>query len=357
LTPGHARPQISADGGATALTPTEAIEAALAEPETGWGLGVLGALGEFIRDAGEACATDDRPGVYRRVTARGGIAIGLNHPALRLIAWEETSPTAGLWRQGAALCLPEAAANIGGAALVTELGPDAEALHQAGHDAVLFDMGVGFAHCRACVRTAEPALLAALRAGSGQPLFAAGNPAGAAILAASPHRVFLSRLARIEVYQPIPPPGGRSPDGPHTHLLPELLRARRAHAATRPLPDGWLSCLDLFPAHPLRDPMLAPRPFDAARHAGFQALLAAFGLPELQREKQRLTDAVRAGLAPATFPPAAERHGRAAARVALRQLGWLEPGLPALPAWRAALEPAQEWAQDPALAEAMPGHG
>ncbi len=47
-------------------------------------------------------------------------------------------------------------------------------------------------------------------------------PAMAMILAANPHRVFLSRLGRIEVYQPIPPPSGKSPQGPHTHVLPQL---------------------------------------------------------------------------------------------------------------------------------------
>lgn len=322
------------------MTPRAAIETALAESETGWGIGVLGALGEFSRDAGEDCAAADTAAGFRRVTPRGGIAISLDHPGLRLIAWEEPSPAHGLWRQGAGLCLPEPQAAIGGAACVTELGPDDSALRPADRAAILFDMGVGFAHCRACVRSGDPVLLAALRAAAGRPLFAPDNPAGPAILAASPHRVFLSRLARIEVYQPIPPPDGKSPIGPHTHLLPGLLRAGRAHAATRPLPAGWVSCLDLYPAHPLRNAQELPRPFDAGHHAAFQALLAAFGLPELQAEKARLATAVRAGLAPAVFTPAADRHGRAAARITLRQLGWTEPGLAGLPAWRAALEPA-----------------
>jgi hypothetical protein len=312
----------------------EALHAALAEPGTGWGVGVLGALGEFTRDPGEPAGAAG----LGRLTARGGLAIRLDHPALRLIAWEEPSAAAGLWRQGAGLCLPEAEAAIGGADKVTELGPDPEALRPQDRDAVLFDIGVGFPHLRACVRTADPVLLAALRQGAGQPVFAPGNPAGGAILHASPHRVFLSRLARIEVYQPIPPPGGRSPRGPHTHLLPELLRARRAHPATRPLPPGWLSCLDLYPAHPLRDALGKPIPFDPGRHATFQALLAGFGLPPLLAEKARLAQALRQGQPPEAYAPPADRHGRAAARVALRQLGWAEPGLPALATWRAAFD-------------------
>ena len=83
------------------------------------------------------------------------------------------------------------------------------------------------------------------------------------ILAANPHRVFLSRLGRIEVYQPIPPASGKSPDGPHTHVLPRLLKSGRTHPATEPIPDGWFPCAHLYPPHPARDGMGEARPFDA----------------------------------------------------------------------------------------------
>jgi hypothetical protein len=280
----------------------------LADPETGFGVGVMGAIGEFIRDEGEACT----PLPLGMVTARGGLSIRTDHPALRLLAWEEVSSNPALWRQHAALMLPEADAAIGGASVVTALGPDQGALREEDRGAHLFDMGVGFGHLRACVRTAEPDLIAALEACCGKPLLAPDNLAGMHIVHRSPHRVFLSRLARIEVFQPIPPPDGRSPEGPHTHLLPKLLATGRAHAATSPIPEGWVSVLDIFPAHPLRTPMLVPRPFDQARHAAFQALVARFGLPEAAAAKR----AIREGAAEA----GTDRHSRAAARVAQRQM-------------------------------------
>jgi hypothetical protein len=88
---------------------------------------------------------------------------------------------------------------------------------------------------------------AALRAGVGRHLFDAGNPAGAAIARSSPTRVFVSALARLEVHQPIPPPDGRSPEGPHSHLLPGHLQAGRAHPPDSPLPAGWYCGLSLYP--------------------------------------------------------------------------------------------------------------
>ncbi len=102
-----------------------------------------------------------------------------------------------------------------------------------------------------------------LRKCVGLPVFAADNPAMKIILAASPHRVFISRIGRAEVYQPIPPAGGKSPDGPHTHVLPKLLQHKRTHAATEPIPEGWVPCAHFYPAHPLKDAMGRAHEFDA----------------------------------------------------------------------------------------------
>jgi hypothetical protein len=286
----------------------DALTALLDEYETGFAVGVMGAIREFIRDEGEPVTATP----LGRITARGGIAIRLARAEPRLIAWEEPSTDPRLWKQAAALILPEEEAAIGGNAVVTELGPDNQALREEDRSAELFDMGVGFAHLRACVRTADPALIRVLRDSCGMPLLDPANPAAMAIIHQSPHRIFVSKLARIEVFQPIPPPDGRSPEGPHTHLLPKLLATGRAHAATSPIPEGWVSVLDIFPAHPLRTPMLEPRAFDHARHSAFQALLARFGLPELLAAKH----AARQTRAEA----GEDRHARAAARVALRQM-------------------------------------
>ncbi len=55
-------------------------------------------------------------------------------------------------------------------------------------------------------------------------------------------------LGRIEVYAAIPTDGGASPEGPHTHLLPSLLRTGRELAAGVELPP------DLAPAAAFHPP-------------------------------------------------------------------------------------------------------
>ena len=87
--------------------------------------------------------------------------------------------------------------------------------------------------------------VARLRAACGTSLLANDAAMLGEIAMMSPQRVFASRLGRIEVFQPIPAPDGVSPEGPHTHVLPRLLKAGRTHAATLPIPDGLVPCLEL----------------------------------------------------------------------------------------------------------------
>ena len=326
-------------GQASTAAIADVIDGALRDPGTGWSTGVFGALAEFMHDPGEAVALEHAPGSISARTARGGLRVVCGNPQARLVAWEEPAQAPGQWRQAAALCLPAAQAAIGGAGCLTALGADAEALDPAHRGQLLFDIGAGFDHVRACIRTGDPGLVALLLAAEGQEVVLSGHPVVAAIISASPHRVFLSAVARVEVYQPIPGAHDRAPEGPHTHVNPALLRHRRPHAATRPLPEGWVSGLDFYPANPLHDIQGQPQPFDADCHDAFQSLLQRFGLPEALAEKQRVTQALHHGVPAADYALAATRPGRAAARVALRQLAQTHPALPGLADHAARVEP------------------
>ena len=135
------------------------------------------------------------------------------------------------------------------------------------------------------VRTGDAALLDVLRAACGR-LWIDDRALNCAIVAASPARVIVSRLARVEITNPIPAPGGVSPDGPHTHLLPAIMRRARVHDANIPVPHGMLPCLTLYPAHPARDAEGRERPFDANLHLAYQHLLKGLGHPEYLAAKR-----------------------------------------------------------------------
>jgi hypothetical protein len=317
------------------------LAAHAADRDVGWSLGTFGAIAEFTRDADEATTLDRGDHMISAVTPRGAMRIEA-HPQLRPIASE--SLTKESWSHRVALCLPREACAMSGRTVLAEIGPDGAALRAEERDAILFDLGLGTLQVDVCVRSRDPTTIAKLRSCIGKSVFAPDSAAMAVILGANPHRVFVSRLGRVEVYQPIPPPNGKSPSGPHTHVLPKLLAHRRTHAATEPLPDGWIPCAHLYPPSPIRDEFGRSRTFQAQHHAAFQILLARFGDPQFLALKQRVIDAVTAGQAPSVAAAPHDRFARTIVRVALRQMQASDRSSEALAAWLSAydrVEPAE----------------
>jgi Family of unknown function (DUF6925) len=314
------------------------LAAQIADHETQWSLGTFGAIAEFARDEVELVDLQSHARSLWAITSRGGIRIEAR-PDVRLVAFETTSKES--WNHRIALCLPEDACIMNRRPVLTELGPDSGALRECDRDAVLFDLGIEAMQADVCVRVGDPNVAAQLRSHCGQPVLAAGNPAMGVILASSPHRVFISRLGRIEVYQPIPPHDGKSPEGPHTHVLPNLLRHRRTHAATEQIPEGFVPCAHLYPAHPAKDRQGQVRPFDRARFDAFQDILGLFGDPNHLAIKRRVFAAVAAGQDPSVVSVTNSRFARTNVRVALRQIKAVDEVRPAaLATWLAAHEPA-----------------
>lgn len=314
----------------------ETLFTAFSDPEAGWSMGSFGAIAEFHH------VTDDPPprllgnGV---LTARG--AVRLDHPdRIRPVAWEALSPRPDRWQQGVALCLPAGDAAMSQRAVLTEIGPDTGAIRPEDRAAILFDMGLDQPQVDFCIRTADPTLLAVLCANLGRSVMDPGNPAMGAILKAHPHRVALSRIGRIEVYQPIggPDTGGVSPIGPHTHVLPKLLRARRSHSANTPIPDGLVPVAGFHPASPVMDRLAHDRAFDPAIFDAFQSLLTAWGDANNMEVKHQVWRALAQGHDPAHLPEPASRAARIAFRVALRQAGRRDGESDLLTAWRSAFD-------------------
>ena len=305
----------------------------VADSEVAWSLGTFGAIAEFTRDADEPVVLDRADGSISAVTARGALRITL-HPKVRPIASE--SPTRESWSHRVALCLPETSCALSGRTQFTEVGLDDEALCKEDRAGVLFDLGLGALNADFYVRSSDVDVVAALRRCTGKSVFSPTSGAMKVILAANPHRVFISRLGRIEVYQPIPSADGTSPSGPHTHVLPKLLAHGRTHSANEPLPPGWTPCAHFYPPHPERDPSGQRRPFQAERHAAFQVLLERYGDSHRLALKQRVIDSVRSGGEPFAIPNDNDRFARATVCVALRQLRALDQSPSALAAWLSA---------------------
>jgi hypothetical protein len=318
-------------------TPSAAIDllqAQIADADTQWSLGTFGGIAEFSRDRDEKVRLTQSATGAAAVTARGGIAIELSDDC-RPFAFE--CITRSGWSQRVAFCLPADRCAMNRRAVLTELDADHEALKPEYRGSTLFDLGLGALQADLCVRIDDHDTAARLRSHCGRSVFEPTNPAMGLLLETNPHRVFISRIGRIEVYAPIPPASGESPDGPHTHVLPKLLKSGRTHAATEPIPQGWIPCAHLYPAHPTRDGG-GPQWFDAASHEQFQRMIESFGLPDGVAIKRRIMDAIEAEEPPSILAIAHDRHARTNVRIALRQLKAAGHASPILHDWLATFD-------------------
>lgn len=320
------------------------LRAELQSWDAGWSIGSFGAIGEFHQDEGETLIVDE-PDALTRATERGAIRI-VPRADMQAVAYELLSPRPHRWSHGLALCLPEASAPSAQRPVLTELGPDREAIRAADRDDILFDIGLAQPQIDFCIRTRDPELLGILRSCCGSVTFA--SEAGAAILSAHPHRVVTSRLGRAEVYQKIggPDTGGVSPSGPHTHVLPKLLAAKRTHSANTPIPHGLVPCAFAYPANPVIDTHGGDKPFDGRQFQVFQAYLDRHGAPAYVETKKRVWQALDEERDPGFLSEPDTRLERVAFRNALRQAARLaEAGQDAgrvrrVGAWRAQFDKA-----------------
>jgi hypothetical protein len=267
-------------------------------------VGIPGAIGEFMYDADEPVTFSTDGGALSAVTARGGIRIALPVQTT-CIALEGVAECTGGWTQSVAFCVPEDQACREVSHVLNERGPDHGALTPAGQPEILFDLGLGSNQIQFCVRTGDAGLLDVLRAGAGRSIFAADNPAFAALRDASPARVVLCAMGRVEVCQNIAEKGATTPLGPHTHLLPAFLNGKRS-VAEPALPRGTVAPLTLFPEHPLFDKYGTPMPFKRAAYDAFQQLLARHGSADYLMAKARfrttLSDLTGSDVAPPAHP-------------------------------------------------------
>lgn len=206
-----------------------------------WVTGVPGGAAEFPCLAG------------REVTVETGsdFVVGRAHDArFRLRVTDKVRAFAFDGDGPIVLGFPRGRVSLVTGSVFTPLGTDIDAIDEDRSSHELFDFGLGRRASRFCVRTDDPDLIATLRAFSGRSWGEVLAQAGAEIIAKSPARVVESQLARIEVFAPIPPPGGRSSTGAHTHLLPEFLATGEEMPAALSLPDYAAPLAIFYPGKP-----------------------------------------------------------------------------------------------------------
>jgi hypothetical protein len=139
-------------------------------------------------------------------------------------------------------------------------------------------------------------------------------------------------------------------------VLPKLLRSKRTHPATEPVPDGWVPCAHFYPSYPAKDAMGEPRPFDHRQPDAFQRLIEMIGSPESAAIKKQVTSAVLAGQSPFTSEGMSDRVGRISVQVALRQMKASGTSSRTLLSWLEAFDRADHQSDDEDDASRQHGH-
>lgn len=299
------------------------IKTHIASQAWGTSIGCLGALAEFQDPEAYIKVVNGSDAVVA-MSPRGAVRIEFMNP-ISVLAYEAISTEKDAWQCGVAFVADESAHNLDSRSVLRELGKDCNAVREEDLDGLLFDIGVGMPNVDFCIRTRDADLIAYLREYVNKRVVDAGHPALEHIIETSPHRIVISPAGRIEVYQRID--RHKTPHGPHTHLLPDLLAKRRTHSANIPIPkDSW-PILTLHPENPLFDHKGRRRPFSEQAFENFESILAEHGKPEYVREKFRIRKAINDGTDPKDFHAPTSRLGRLAIRIALRQLIHVPPPL------------------------------
>jgi Family of unknown function (DUF6925) len=262
------------------------IEEYLRSSEHSWSIGISGAIAEFMYDDDEQVEFQINNTQLCVTTPRGAMQIHIR-PEIKCIAYEEPSPCIKSWSQGVAFCIPENIARREQNNVLIELGADVYAIRSPACQELLFDLGLESPYLQFCIRTGDDELIETLRNNCGQSIFEPENPVLPAMLQASPARVIISGLGRVEIENKIPATASETPVGPHTHLLPALLKLNKG--AKPELPEGYIEAFTLYPEHPLFDKYGAQKPFKQSAHDHFQGLLSELGAPEYCYEKSRVS--------------------------------------------------------------------
>ena len=219
------------------------VEATLRECRGAWTFGIYGAVATVVRGADGPLDIERGDTLIQAVMPDAALRLHLPR-GVRALAWREAADRP----ERIVLALPRVRLGEPGPAALTALGPDAAALLPGGAGQPRFDLGLGRAEACFTVRSHDAALTRALEAAAGTAWPDHLAAAGPAMLAAGATRVIDTPLGRAEVATPIPAPGSRTPDGSHTHLLPDLVARGLATPPALQLPHAYVAGCVFYPA-------------------------------------------------------------------------------------------------------------
>lgn len=198
-----------------------------------WSVGVLGVVAEFHAPPNDGVKWSNATHATTASCEGGAMTIRLRDQVMP-VPFDLESRRHGHRVRGVLFCLPVSEALLEPSAVLCEAGER--------DGAVLFDIGAGAPSVEPMVMVTDHGMITMLRGALGARLVGTHHPALMALVEASPPRLFRTSLAEITVTQPTAQT--ETPEGPHTHLLPDLIDGS-THDQRVAVPEGWVPCLTL----------------------------------------------------------------------------------------------------------------
>lgn len=208
-----------------------------------WVGGINGAIAEFSVEPNDDVALEVDERSVMACTAHGGILFALPD-YVRALA---LGTTEDIRREIIVLVVPRGRAKSFQNDGLASIGYDKEAIRQEHRGARFYDLGLGSSSGFG-LRTSSKDLISELDAALGLHWSKLLALKGAEIVRESPTRVVRNAIGRIEVYSRIPPAGGITPAGPHTHLFPDQLAKGGEVPSGIQIPDAYVPCAIYYPA-------------------------------------------------------------------------------------------------------------
>ncbi|MDA0701712.1 MAG: DUF1289 domain-containing protein [Proteobacteria bacterium] len=216
----------------------EYVERTLRSGEGTWVFGVYGAVAEFIRDRDEVVVVTRKDATIEAVTPRAALRLTGDQGVRALRVDTGASGLSGTER--IVLAVPRAKRALRAVDSLTLRGPDTAAIRRADRQCPLYDLGLGSANIRFCVRAQSERCAAELRSREGMQLPAFLPELGPTLSDENATRVVETRLGRIEIRTPISPPNASLTYGPNTHFLPERFQLNRDMPPGLDLPEAYV---------------------------------------------------------------------------------------------------------------------
>ena len=206
-----------------------------------WVMGVVGAVAEFIAAPDAQVEIEVNGCDVTARTRNGALRMHINDDA-RAVTFDPPGLAA---EPRIVIAVKRSLGRLPLSEGIADLGPDNGLLPDP--EGRLYDLGLGRKDARFCVRVANGMAQRALDQANGRTLMQTLSQIAPPLIAESPTRVVETALGRIEVQGQIPPPGARSPEGPHTHLLPDHLATGRALPVGMELPRSYIPGAIFYP--------------------------------------------------------------------------------------------------------------